>query len=150
LVSLYAFGIIIGRFACGLALDRWPTHIVGAVSMSLPAIGLFIFASDLTEFYVLAVAVLLLGLSQGAEGDLAAYLVARYFGIEIFSTVLGLVVATISGATALGAGVLSITLAATDGYVLFLLMSGTAVLTGGTLFLALAWQREHRPDTAKT
>jgi MFS family permease len=137
MVSLYATGIIIGRFASGIALDRWPTHIVSAFVMGAPALGLFTFASDITTYYALAAAVLVMGMSQGAEGDLAAYLVAKYFRIEVFGSALGLIVAAISVAVALGAGILSFTLSMTDGYFLFLLLTGFTVLIGAGLFLLL-------------
>src|SRR5690606_1276433 len=36
LVSIFAAAVIVGRFACGLALDRLPSHLVAAVAMGLP------------------------------------------------------------------------------------------------------------------
>lgn len=40
LVSVYAVGVLAGRLGCGFALDLLPAHIVAAVAMGLPAIGL--------------------------------------------------------------------------------------------------------------
>ncbi|HEY0917348.1 MAG TPA: MFS transporter, partial [Solimonas sp.] len=137
MVSLFATGVIIGRFACGLALDRFPAHVVAAVSMGLPSVGLFLIASAFDAQWVLVGAVLLMGLSQGAEGDIAGYLVVRHFGVEIYSSVLGLCIAALGLATAVGAVLLSRFLDWTGGYVVFLYVTAGSVLLGGLMFLLL-------------
>lgn len=137
MVSLYATGVIVGRFACGLALDRLAAHTVAAFGMGLPAIGMFLLASSLDAPWALVTAVLLMGLSQGAEGDIAGYLVVRHFGVEIYSSVLGLTIAALGMASALGAVILSRTLDATGGYDDFLTLTAVGVLLGSGLFLLL-------------
>lgn len=137
MASLFATGVIIGRFACGLALDRFPAHVVAAISMGLPSIGLFLIASALDAQWVLVSAVLLMGLSQGAEGDIAGYLVVRHFGVGVYSSVLGLCIAALGLATALGAVLLSRMLQGTGGYTVFLYLTAASVLLGGLLFLLL-------------
>ncbi|MGB0218040.1 MAG: MFS transporter [Sinimarinibacterium flocculans] len=137
LVSLYAIGVIVGRFACGLALDRFAAHRIAALSMGLPAIGMFLIASPLDAWGTLWVAVSLMGLSQGAEGDIAGYLVVRHFGVGIFSSVLGLIIAALGVASSLGALLLSLSLSPTDSYTPFLAASAVAVLVGSLLFLGL-------------
>lgn len=137
MVSLFATGVIIGRFACGLALDRFPAHIVAAVSMGLPSVGLFLIASAFDAQWVLVTAVLLMGLSQGAEGDIAGYLVVRHFGVGVYSSVLGLCIASLGVATALGAVLLSRMLDGAGGYAQFLMITAVSVLAGSCLFLLL-------------
>lgn len=137
MISAFAIGVLAGRFLCGLALDRFPTHIVAAVGLGLPSIGLFLIASNLDAPVVLTISVLLLGLSHGAEGDMVGYLVARTFGVGIYSSVLGLMTAAISTASAVGALLLSLTLKLTGGYGPFLIGSGIAVLLGALMFLLL-------------
>jgi nitrate/nitrite transporter NarK len=77
MVSIYATGTIIGRIICGLALDKFPTHLVAAISLSLPAIGYAVLASDLDGISAIGAAMLLIGLSVGAEGELISFMVAR-------------------------------------------------------------------------
>lgn len=137
IVSLYAGGVIIGRFACGLALDRLPTHLVAAIGMGLPSIGMFLIASPYDTSWTLALSVLLMGLSQGAEGDIAGYLVVRHFGMQIYSSVLGLIIASLGVASALGAVLLSQALKRTGDYTLFLFLSAIGVLLGSLMFLLL-------------
>ena len=136
-ISLYATGVIIGRFACGIALDRLPAHLVAAVSMSVPSVGMLLIASPLDSAWALALAVMLMGLSQGAEGDIAGYLVVKHFGLEIYSSVLGLIIAALGLASALGSLLLSRSLASAGDYTLFLILSAIGVMIGGLVFVML-------------
>ncbi len=137
MISAFASGTLFGRFIAGVALDRFPAQIVAAIGMGLPCAGLFLLASSLHTPAMLATAVLLIGLSFGAEGDLIGYLVVRIFGIRIYSSVLGLMTAITSISASLGALLVSLTLSITQTYSLFLNISGTAVLIGSVLFLLL-------------
>lgn len=137
LVSMYAVGVIIGRFVCGLALDRLPAHWVAAISMGLPSIGMVLIASSIDTPWSLGAAVMLMGLSQGAEGDIAGYLVLRHFNVDIYSSVLGLVITALGIASAIGAGLLSLALKLTGGYDVYLALTAVGVLIGSGLFLLL-------------
>ena len=66
MISLYIAGMLVGRFGSGLALDRFPAHIVAGVSMALPAAGIFILASELTTPLLLLAAVSTVGMVVGA------------------------------------------------------------------------------------
>ncbi|MCA3254446.1 MAG: MFS transporter [Alphaproteobacteria bacterium] len=141
LVSVYAGGVIAGRFLCGVALDTLPTHLVAALGMGLPAIGFAVMATTPEAVTLLAIAVALIGLSQGAEGDISAYLVARHFGLNVYGTVLGLVLATMGAAAAIGGLLLSATLTATGSYATFLAISAGTVAVGSLGFLLLGRYR---------
>jgi len=136
-LSLFASGVILGRMICGVALDKFPAYAVSAVGMGLPAIGLGLLATGTAEPAVIAVAVLLLGFALGAEGDILAYLVMTYFPLEIFSTVLGLLLGGLALAIAIGSFLLSLTLQLTGGFTLFLICSAIAIVVGSALFLML-------------
>jgi hypothetical protein len=85
----------------------------------------------------LSTAALLLGASMGAEGDITAYLVVRYFGVQIYSSVLGLMTAVLGIATSIGSVILSITLDWTNHFALFVLFGAIVTLVGSALFLLL-------------
>jgi MFS family permease len=142
MLSAFAIGVLVGRFLAGLALDKWPAHIVGLVGMGLPSIGLVLIASSIDTPAVLTFAVLLLGFSFGAEGDIVAYIVARKFGVAIYSSVLGLATMAMSISSSSGAALLSLTLQQTGGFETFLLICAGAVFTGALSFLLLAEKRE--------
>lgn len=137
MISAFAVGVLVGRFVSGVALDRMSPNLVSAVCMALPAIGLFLIASSWNTVPVLMVAVWLIGFSFGAESDLIGYLVVRAFGVRVFSSVMGMMVAATAVSVASGAVILGIMLKATGGFAPFLTMSGVCVLVGSVLFLFL-------------
>jgi MFS family permease len=146
--SLYAVAVMVGRFATGLALDRFPAYVVAAVGMALPGIGMFLLASSLSTPVVLSLSLLTMGLAFGAEGDVMGYLTVRYFGIDVYSSVLGMLTAVIAMSSALGSLVLSLTLRATGSYSVFLLICAVAGLVGGGTFMLLRRQPVARTDVS--
>ncbi len=132
-LSLYPAGVIIGRLFFGAALDRMAPHIVGGIGLALPALGFAILASYTGQPLAIGCSVLLMGLAQGAEGDVASFLVGRHFPLGIFASVNGL----IAGFTALGASIGSLILAAmlnfSDTFTAFLLFSIAVTLIGSAL-----------------
>jgi predicted MFS family arabinose efflux permease len=143
MVSLYATGVIIGRFISGLALDRIPAHVVAICALGLPAIGFVILASPLSAIWILSFAVLVVGLAQGAEGDLGAFLISRRFDMKNYSLLLSFLTVAIIGGGAIGSLLLSFTLHVTDSYTPFLLVSAAATIVGALLFF-LTGGRKHQ------
>lgn len=137
LISVFATAVIIGRFVCGVALDRFPAQLVAAIAMALPGLGCLLIATSWDSFTVLVVAVCCLGAAWGAEGDVIAYLVARRFDLTLYSTVLSILSAVIGVSSALGAFILSRTLQTSDSFNGFLVFAGVAAFVGGALFLLL-------------
>jgi len=147
-ISSYALGVIAGRLGCGAALDRFPAHAVAAVALGLPGIGLALLALGPASPAVLSLAVAVLGLSLGAEGDVGGFLAMRYFSLEVYSTFLGVVVGTIAVSSALGSLLLSLTLGASLGFAPFLLLAGGSALAGGALLWRLGRVPPARIDQA--
>lgn len=137
LISAFAVAVIVGRFVCGVALDRFAPQVVAAIAMGLPGLGCLIIASPWNDFAVLMVAVCCLGAAWGAEGDVIAYLVSRRFSLTMYSTVLSILSAAIGVSSALGALILSRTLQVSDSFNGFLVFAGIAAFLGGALFLLL-------------
>ena len=142
IVSVYAFGTIVGRIGCGLALDRYSTPIVTAISMGLPALGYFFLATSWDAISLITVSMFLIGLSVGAESDLVGYLVARYFKMRIFNTVSGLMFTGSFLVSATGALLISLTLRLTDSFAPFLWVVTGSIIIGSLLFLQLPKRRE--------
>lgn len=134
LVALYAAGVAIGRVASGLAIDRIEVQKVALVALSLPAVGLAALASPWDSTWVMAGAVLLVGLAQGAEGDIGAYLISRKFGLANYSLLMSFMTLASTFGAASGALLLSVTLTWVDSYKIFLLISAGASLVGAVLF----------------
>jgi MFS family permease len=136
-VSIYAFGTIVGRFACGLALDRYSTRVVTFISMTLPAAGFLVLATPFDVQWAVNASMFLVGLSVGAESDLISFLIAKYFKIHIYSSTLSLVFCCSYLASASGSLILSRLLSAQDSFGPFLYLVAAATIIGGTIFLLL-------------
>ena len=149
MVSLYAIGVIIGRIASGLALDRVQPHIVAMAALGLPAIGYLVFASHITATPLLMAAIMIIGLAQGAESDIGAFLLSRRFPLKNFSLLLSIMTMMIGVGSAAGSLLMSFTLH-WGGYVPFLLASAVGTLLGAVLFALTGMKRLREPTHAPT
>jgi len=147
IVSLYAIGVMIGRFISGFALDRIPAHIVAVFALGLPAIGFMVLASPAQASWVLAGAVLLVGLAQGAEGDVGAYITSRKFELRHYSFIYSFLIVSMGLASALGSLLLSATLVSTGNFNLFLTISAAVTILGALCFyLTGRYGSTHEPE----
>lgn len=144
MVSAFAIASIIGRLVSGLALDRMPAHIVAAVGFMLPVIGLLLLASPYDSPAAVLTGIALVGLAFGAEADVIPYLVGRYFGIAIFSTVLGLLTAAMGGAMASGNVLIAAVLKSTNSFNPYLVTAAATAFSGSLLFLLLGLPKFRR------
>ena len=94
-------------------------------------------AHGVIESPVAAMAILLIGLGLGAEIDIVAYMVARYFGVRSFSTLYGLAVFFIALAAALGASMLGIAFDAHGNYDAALFVIAACFVAAGCCYLLL-------------
>jgi len=89
--STFGISIIGGRLLVGYLLDRYSPSLVAAISLALPAVGCLIFLfGGAQSIPLLILATLCIGASAGAEFDLAAFLMARYFGLKDYARIFGL------------------------------------------------------------
>ena len=76
-------------------------------------------------------------IGTGAEGDVGAYLVMKYFPAKIFGSVNSLISAGAGGAIGLGGILLSLSFRIDPSFDLFLVAGAIAIFTGSMLFLFL-------------
>jgi MFS family permease len=132
--SLLGGAVIPGRVGSGYLLDRVHASYVAACFFSAAAVGILILLSGMSGFTVF-VAAALVGLGMGAEGELIAYLVGRYFGLLSFSEVYGYALISFTLGGIVGPLVMGIVFDATGSYRfalgLFLLatIAGTGLMT---------------------
>jgi predicted MFS family arabinose efflux permease len=92
---------ILGRFCSGYLLDRFAPNLIAALALGLSGISYAILMLGGTSSLIgAAVCALFLGVTAGAESDLLAYLVSRYFGRASFGKTYGILL----GIYALGYG----------------------------------------------
>lgn len=150
MVSLYAIGVMLGRVIFGIALDRIAANVVAISALSLPAIGFLILASPVMATGIVAAGILLIGIAQGAEGDIGGYLVSRHFELKNYSLIFSFVKSALDGGGAIGALILSYTLARTNGsFGPFLLLCAATTVVGALLFFMTGRDRTRtEPDDA--
>ena len=100
LTPLVGIAAIVGRLSIGALLDHWNGRFLAALAVSLPILGILLLIHYPGSAMIAAVAVLIFGLSFGAELDILAYLTSRYFDVANF----GLLFGTIGGFVGLAAG----------------------------------------------
>jgi MFS family permease len=80
--------VLLGRVGTGYLLDRFLTSSVAVCFFCGSSLGIFLLWSEATGGLAF-IAAILLGLGLGAEGDLMAYGVSRYFGLRAFGEIYG-------------------------------------------------------------
>lgn len=84
-VSMIGLSVIAGRIIAGFLLDRIWAPIVAFVFLSVPAISCIILATGTAPIWALVTAAALVGLAAGAEFDLIAFVISRYFGMKSYA-----------------------------------------------------------------
>ena len=95
---------------------------------------LFALATPFDASWMLVTSIGLVGMAQGAEGDIGGILASREFEMRHYSFIYSLLVTAIGVATAAGSVVLSMILARTGSYNSFLVLAGIVTLLGVICF----------------
>lgn len=133
------FSIIAGRLTIGFLVDRFPAHMVAPVYILLPVGGCLLLAHGMAA----VPAILLIGLSAGAEVDLLAYLVSRYFGMWHYARIYGWGLSAFSAGAGTGPILGGWIRDATGSYVMALYAFTAMVIVAAALIATLG-----RPDPA--
>ena len=134
-----AFGLalISGRIVVGYLLDRLrPAYVAGA-ALAMPALGCFMFLAGGDAVPLLTIASFLVGFGAGAEFDIAAFLVARYFGVREYGRLFGLHLGFVTAAAASGPLIVAALYGLSESYVSTLYYSFTCFAAGAALILIL-------------
>jgi MFS family permease len=137
LTSLFALCVLIGRVLTGFLVDRVAPLAVAAVLTALPAAGCALLVWGDVTFAIAVAAVILLGLQQGAEVDLLAFFVARFFGMRTYASIFGSLIMVMAFSTGAGVASWGAVHDATGNYDLALVGSVAAFVLGALCFLAL-------------
>jgi MFS family permease len=99
--STVGITIIVSRIAIGYLLDKFFAPRVAVICLVLSATGTALLAFGAVGPTAFLAAVLF-GFSVGAELDLLAYLITRYFGLSSFGMVYGILFATFLAGVSIG------------------------------------------------
>lgn len=100
-LSAAGIAIIVGRILSGWCLDRFFGPYVAVVFLACPMVGIALLGSGTGGIAPLAGTVLC-GMGIGAEVDLMAFFVSRYFGLRGFAQIYGLMFGLFTVGTGLG------------------------------------------------
>jgi MFS family permease len=134
-----AFGVslVVGRIAVGYLIDRLWAPGVALVVLSMPSIGCYLYATAGADPAMLTLGSMLIGLGAGAEMDLAAFLVARYFGMRDYSRIFSLHLGIVSAGSSLAPLLFAQLLDRTGSYSAMLAWCAVSFALGALLLPAL-------------
>jgi predicted MFS family arabinose efflux permease len=135
--SVVGLALIGGRLLAGVLIDRLWAPAVAFVLLALPALGCLILLSGTTTTTSLMLAAGLIGVGAGAEYDIAAFLVARYFGMRDYSRIFSVHFAVISIGVCLSPLIFGALYDQTRSYQLILQVCAICFALGSLLVLTL-------------
>lgn len=137
--SLVGAAVLLGRVGTGYLLDRLFAPHVAAVFFAGAALGIGLLWLDTTPFAFAGA--FLIGLGLGAEVDLIAYLISRYFGLRTFGRVYSSAFAAFALAGALGPLIMGASFDRTGSYRAALVTFLAATLAATVLMTRLGAYR---------
>jgi MFS family permease len=114
--STLGASLVVSRILIGYIMDRFFAPYVAIICFLLATIGLAVLAGGAAGTLAF-VAVILIGISMGAEIDMLAFLTGRYFGVENFGQVYGILFASFILGTSTGPVVYGMAFDALGSYV---------------------------------
>ncbi|MDO9147318.1 MAG: MFS transporter [Hydrogenophaga sp.] len=134
----FGLSLILGRVIVGYLVDRFWAPGVAAVALSLPALGCLLLGIGSADDTIWLIAgVMLVGIGAGAEFDVAAFLVSRYFGMREYGRLFGIHLGLITLASTLAPWLFGQLYRSTGTYQATLMICGPVFLIGGLSLLAL-------------
>jgi len=100
-LSISGAAMALGRLISGYLMDKIFAIYIAVVFLVVPMAGIGILLSGASKSWLI-VAVVVIGLLIGAEFDMMAFLVSRYFGIRAFGVLYGFMLMFVEAANAVG------------------------------------------------
>lgn len=148
-ISIIAGAQIGGRLCSGALLDVFPTPRIG-VPLMLSATIAVLTLTFVTSNGGLIAGLVLLGLGLGAEMEVGAYFVRRYFSVDVFSRTYGYLIAIYTIGATSGPGLLAYTHDMTQNYQFGLLgCAGLLAISLGSLLALPPYPPDDSPANAR-
>jgi MFS family permease len=129
--------VVGGRVIGGWLIDRFWAPAIAFVFLSLPALSCLILLAETLATAPNIVAIVILGFAAGAEFDLAAFFVSRYFGLRNYGKVYGLQYLFFALGGGIGPAAYGAVFDRTGSYEFALTLGIGLFCIGGALFLTL-------------
>jgi predicted MFS family arabinose efflux permease len=145
-VSAMGLAAAAGALLSGVLVDRFWAPAVAFVLNALPAIVCLVLLQGQVPPAVFLGAVVLVGLGQGAEIDIVAFMIARYFGLRSYATIYGLSTLGIALGVACGATLIGRAYDAFGNYDIALMAASASFAIASVLYLAMGRYPPEAPD----
>lgn len=135
-VGVYGTSIILARLVVGWLLDRFWAPGVAAVVLTPGLFACLVFLSD-ASYPLLLFAAGLVGFAAGAELDLLAFLVTRYFGLRNYGKAYGILYSVVALGAGFGPMAFAYVYDLTASYRISFIIAATLFSIGGPILLTL-------------
>jgi MFS family permease len=135
MASALGVGVLVGRIASGLLIDRLPARLVALVCLLASSAGLAGLASGSAGAFT-AICLFLTGFGIGAEFDFMSWFVSRYLGLRAYGRIYGWTYAAFQLGCGMGPLLMALGRERTGGYSSGLVGLSVAAALGGLMFLA--------------
>jgi MFS family permease len=146
--SVVGLSVLIGRVGTGFLLDRFFAPRLATLLFGLSGIGIaLLWVGSVGKIAIFAA--FLMGLGMGAEVDLIAYCMSRYFGLKAFGTAYGIGFCAFVLAGALGAFLMGAGFDVTHSYTLPLGVFFFSIMAAAGMMTRLGPYRHAPPESQK-
>lgn len=135
-ISAAGVALIIGRLVAGYMLDRIWAPYVTLFFIFIPMVGLGLLFLPVTPTIAVA-ATICVGLGLGAEVDLIAFMIARYFGFRSFGEIYGYLFAVFTFGSGLGPFLMGLSFSKTGTYSTAIVVMTVGLMVAACLVLLL-------------
>lgn len=145
-LSMLGLAAAAGALLSGLLVDRFWAPAVAFVLNAAPAIGCLCLLQDQVSPMLFYGAILLIGLGQGAEIDIVAFMIARYFGLRSYATIYGVSTLGIALGVSLGATLIGKSFDVFGNYNAALAAASASFAAAAFCYLAMGRYPARQPD----
>ena len=135
-MSTLGSSIVVARVIIGFIIDRYFAPFVAAICFLVAVAGVSLLATGAVGSLAFLAAVLI-GFSMGAEIDMLAFLTGRYFGVENFGQVYGILFTSFLIGTSVGPVAFGLAFESTGSYILMLVVSIVLMLISTVITVLL-------------
>ena len=135
-MSTLGLSIVAARVIIGYIIDRFFAPFVAAICFLVAAVGVGLLATGAVGSLAFLAAVFI-GFSMGAEIDMLAFLTGRYFGVENFGQVHGILFTSFLIGTSVGPVAYGMTYESMGSYIWMLVVSIVLMLASAVLTILL-------------
>ena len=147
-ISTIGLAAAAGAIVCGVLIDRfWAPGVAFALNL-LPAVGCCLLALSDGSPLMLYVCAGAIGVGQGAENDLVAFMIARYFGLRNYSAIYGLTIIPMGIFVAAIGSILGWSFDRYGNYDLGLFVAAAAFVIAALAYLAMGRYPDRPVDDA--